>query len=358
HTLYAAAGTYDTTLGENFPILIKNSVSLVGAGIDISIIDANSTNSVIHCISIVDASTRIEGFTITEGSATSGAGFYISAGSTLTIKDNKITSNTSSSDGGGFYVIDASPKIIDNTISGNKAGVFDEGDALYLSNSSALIKSNTIIQNINSNAYSCLYIIGATSSPRIIHNIIAKNSHGGIDCIASNPIIINNTISDNTGDGIYIATSSLDSLFNNIISLNSGYGINESGSSSDPGKVWYNLFYANSSGLYHDEGTTDYYTASSLNTGVAECENNIDGDPMFVDRVNGDYHLQLGSPAIDAGDPSFDFSYEPSPNGGRINIGAYGNTTEATTNDAGPPPLPNDIYVDATTGNNSTGDGT
>ena len=36
------------------------------------------------------------------------------------------------------------------------------------------------------------------------------------------------------------------------------------------------------------------------------------------------------SPCIDAGDPEDEFSLEPEPNGGRINMGAYGNTIEAS----------------------------
>jgi len=43
-----------------------------------------------------------------------------------------------------------------------------------------------------------------------------------------------------------------------------------------------------------------------------------------------DYHLKFISPCIDAGDPASDYSNEPAPNGGRINLGAYGNTSEAT----------------------------
>jgi len=58
--------------------------------------------------------------------------------------------------------------------------------------------------------------------------------------------------------------------------------------------------------------------------------NDIKADPLFVDPENGDFHLQPNSPAIDAGDPTDDFSLEPSGGGGRINMGAYGNTPEAT----------------------------
>lgn len=67
----------------------------------------------------------------------------------------------------------------------------------------------------------------------------------------------------------------------------------------------------------------------------------------MVDPANLDFHLKsvMGhwnsfsktwvkdgehSPAIDAGDPGFDWSAEPMPNGSRINIGAYGNTSQAS----------------------------
>jgi hypothetical protein len=55
-------------------------------------------------------------------------------------------------------------------------------------------------------------------------------------------------------------------------------------------------------------------------------------DPRFANPAAGDFHLLPNSPAIDAGDPGSDFSGEPAcPAGNRgIDIGAYGNTPEAT----------------------------
>lgn len=63
--------------------------------------------------------------------------------------------------------------------------------------------------------------------------------------------------------------------------------------------------------------------------------------------IDGDYHLksQVGrwdqnsqswiqddvtSPCIDAGDPNSPIGHEPFPNGGIINMGAYGGTEEAS----------------------------
>jgi L-ascorbate metabolism protein UlaG (beta-lactamase superfamily) len=89
-------------------------------------------------------------------------------------------------------------------------------------------------------------------------------------------------------------------------------------------------------------------------------EGNIDADPLFADAgrwvdandpnavwVDGDYHLKsqagrwnssteswvmddVTSPCIDAGDPNSPVGDEPEPNGGRINMGAYGGTAEAS----------------------------
>jgi len=76
-------------------------------------------------------------------------------------------------------------------------------------------------------------------------------------------------------------------------------------------------------------------------------EGNIDVDPLFADPANGDYHLKsqagrwdpasqrwvqddVTSPCIDKGDPNSSIGDEPQPNGGRINMGAYGGTDEAS----------------------------
>jgi hypothetical protein len=79
----------------------------------------------------------------------------------------------------------------------------------------------------------------------------------------------------------------------------------------------------------------------------SEGEGNISDDPLFVDADNDDYHIRsergrywprfdiwvldkATSPCVDAGDPQAKVSNEPMPNGGRINIGAYGGTAEAS----------------------------
>ena len=58
-------------------------------------------------------------------------------------------------------------------------------------------------------------------------------------------------------------------------------------------------------------------------------------DPLFAIPVAGDLHLQAGSPCVDAGDPDATYDREPQPNGCRVNLGAYGDTAEATSAEDG-----------------------
>ena len=78
---------------------------------------------------------------------------------------------------------------------------------------------------------------------------------------------------------------------------------------------------------------------------------NFVADPLFANAASGDFHVRstagrfdplanggaggfvndaAASPAIDAGDPAAPFAAETAPNGGRANLGAYGNTAQAS----------------------------
>jgi hypothetical protein len=99
-------------------------------------------------------------------------------------------------------------------------------------------------------------------------------------------------------------------------------------------------------------GGRDGVIISGTNSTLTWEQGNINIDPQFADPANGDYHLksQVGrydpendiwvmdkttSPCIDAGDPNSPVAFEPFPNGGVINMGAYGGTVEASKSPSG-----------------------
>jgi len=92
----------------------------------------------------------------------------------------------------------------------------------------------------------------------------------------------------------------------------------------------------------------------------SEGEGNISQDPLFADANGGDFHLlseegrfvpayglwsldMVTSPCIDAGDFLLNPGAERMPNGGRINMGAFGGTREASMSEW---PLSADINRD------------
>lgn len=90
---------------------------------------------------------------------------------------------------------------------------------------------------------------------------------------------------------------------------------------------------------------TLYESLADFQAGTIWDAHSHDLDPMFVNAAAGDYHLQSTagsfsngvwtgsastSPCIDTGDPYQAFASEPDWNGGRLNMGCHGNTSEAS----------------------------
>ncbi len=121
----------------------------------------------------------------------------------------------------------------------------------------------------------------------------------------------------------------------------------------------YNLFSTTDGAGVGITGATSYATLP-LWQAQGKDAHSIFGDPLFAEGSVPpyDFHLQskggrllngafvtdlVHSPAIDTGDPATAFDGESAPNGGRVNIGAYGNTGQASKSlgaVAVVPPLP------------------
>ncbi|MDI6787893.1 MAG: PQQ-binding-like beta-propeller repeat protein, partial [Planctomycetota bacterium] len=126
--------------------------------------------------------------------------------------------------------------------------------------------------------------------------------------------IINNTIISNTSAGVKVGFPAI--IKNNII-IRNGIGIQWLGKGED--KVNLVVSYNN----VHRNGT------NYLNCDIGS--NDISEDVEFLDETSEDYREKEGARTVDMGDPADEYINEPEPNGDRINIGAFGNTSFATT---------------------------
>jgi hypothetical protein len=183
------------------------------------------------------------------------------------------------------------------------------------------------------------------STLHIANTIVSGNSGGnGIYYGDATVSVMNCTVVGNSEAGITGSNGRL-TVTNSIIAWNWKEGI--SGDVNSRITSMYNNVYMN---------VPNY----GVNTGPGEGD--ISGQPWFVDNGHwrttgasvwyeawsqGDYHLMstvgrwdavakawvkdpIDSPCIDKGDPNAPVGDEPYPNGGRINMGAYGGTAEAS----------------------------
>ena len=345
-TVLVAPGTYFENINFGGKTITVRSES----GPQVTIIDGRNADPVVSFNSGEGRDSVINGFTLQNGSADfDGQGFGEGGGITIhesspTIKNNVIRNNQAC-DGGGIGIIYGSPLIQLNTITSNGTnlcGAGDGGGIRIAGGSTAEILDNVISENTSSRGGG----IGlfAAGTPIIKRNIIKGNNvagghlgalyHGGgiymesysdalivQNLIIGNqadvggglswdvldrtrgPVLVNNTIADNNatsnGSGIYANVFGANvfgartELTNNIIVAKPGQAglyCNTFSNQNPPIIRFNNIFSA---------GGLAYAGACPDMTGT---NGNISADPLFVNPILGNYHLQQGSPSIDSGD--------------------------------------------------------
>ncbi len=262
-TVQVAAGTY------NESITMKSGVEILGAGSDVTTIDAGGGGSVVTA-NAVDATAKLDGFTITNGGGTdiSVPNYYEGGGILLENNSNPLISNciitgNSADVGGGMMINTSSPHLTNCIFNGNSA-VTDGGG----------------IQNNG-------------ASPIVTNCIFYGNSAiqgGGMSNTGSsgpcNPILINCNFYGNTAS-------------------TQGGAIHSDGNYSACAPTLTNcILWGNAIGGISIDGIVTLDVTSSDIEGGYSGTGNMDADPKFVNPGILDFHLQLGSPCIDTGDNS------------------------------------------------------
>jgi len=308
-----------------------------------------------------DANSIVQGFTVTQGYLrVENGGAFCCTESSPVIRDCIIIGNVARR-GGGIDAYRADIRVENCVIRDNIAGsipldldshAYGHGEGGGMS----IIRSNARIVN-------CL----------IVANTVQGNG-GGISCSRGDPVeIVNCTITGNrtgywgNGGGISLGPDSgyMCYLRNSIV-----WG-NLAGASGNDVALWHSapilwIMRARIESSLIGDDPNDFFDPYERANGDW-----ITGDPQFVAPgrwdpngtpdessddfwVDGNYHLKsqagrwdpnsrtwvqddVTSPCIDAGDPGSPIGEEPFPNGGRINIGAYGGTAEASKSYFGQP---------------------
>jgi parallel beta-helix repeat protein len=258
---------------------------------------------------------------------------------TATITNNIVSGNSAGHGGGIYFTSLSSRTLTGNDIITNKA-TNSSGGGIHFGNSSTVtVTDNNIIGNKTKETGGGVHF-GTNTTASIINNVISNNSvssYGGgfyLQASDTTTLIINNTISNNrssagNGGGFWLKLQEDDysaNIYNNVIWNNSAlaegndfYINNDGNSNNTPSPI--NLFNND-----FDQSVNGAYFALSISIDSSNLDNI---DPLFVDEWERDYHLQAGSPCINAGDndapslPTTDNDGNPRIANGIVDMGAY-----------------------------------
>ena len=199
--------------------------------------------------------------------------------------------------------------------------------------------------------------------PMRVSGLTLLGAEYGIDVWSGVAVIDHVVVRDQSADGVLVTGPAAVELIHATVAGNGGAGA----IAYDGAMVVRNtIVLRNDRGLEAVEPgvlVSTYNDAfDNANGDYVGCEAG-DGDFMalvnFLDDAAGDFRVLDGEPSIDAGDPADPFEMEPSPNGGRVNLGAYGNTPWAAVNPetapgAEPVPAPEASIASAAAGGGSS----
>ncbi|MBS4013270.1 MAG: T9SS type A sorting domain-containing protein [Bacteroidetes bacterium] len=300
---------------------------------------------------------------IRNNSCGKGGGLFLGQHSTdylFIIENNHIENNEIYSDhGAGAYIAGRKGLIKNNSFIGNAIlEGWGWGGGLIIDGGIFDGYSNSIFIELRGNIYAGNFapsggagvFIDEGANVRMFNELIYKNICTGsfrngalyVDGLRANgnakTIIENCTIAENIGAEYSYGHAIFVEGGSEVIVKNSIFWDNSSDDNDN------DFYVSEDSSLSID---FSIYKSGNMGDGNFTITNSFKADPLFADAENNNFHLksksgrwdphyqawmydEVYSPGIDSGHPDSPFDKEPAPNGGRINLGCYGNTEYAS----------------------------
>jgi hypothetical protein len=251
---------------------------------------------------IVDGTSDVQIYDLAiNGASGNGAGLTLPSGGSQVLTLTRVTMSGNNGTGGAITASGATLTVAQSTLSNNA------GAAITASGGTLNLQQSTIYGN-NGGGLS----LSATSFD-LENNVIAKN--GGILTVYGGVLI------NQLGSGAH-------RLEFNTIAQNGGSTGFTTGVTcqliAQPISFGNNIVYGNQG--VQVSGTNCAWTYSDIGPDAAPGIGNLNADPLYVDAVQGNFHLTSGSPAINQADPNatlaMDLDGTARPHDGRRDIGA------------------------------------